>query len=338
MIFTSETTASAERIPVRAGFGDYDHTRDLWTGGVTSDTLALDADVVGAPEEIFSRFLEGGEWDAAEMSFAVTAALRGRGDDSLVVLPVFPGRSFRHGSIYVRSDGPVAEPADLAGRRVGIPVWAQTAGVQVRGLLASEHGVDLRSIEWVRAGVDTPGREEPVGLPLDSYRIRSAPGATLDRLLLDGEVDAVISARPPASVERRDPRVRRLFKKHTFDEMDYARRSGVFPIMHVLVMRREFHDAHPGAAHELQRMFTEAKDRSIRRALNSVVPSYPLPWAAANAARARDLIGDDFWPYGVESNRTTIELFLDHCADQSITPRRLGVDELFLRAPEPASA
>ncbi|ROO87612.1 4,5-dihydroxyphthalate decarboxylase [Actinocorallia herbida] len=324
-----------ERLAV--GVGDYDHTRDLWTGGVTSGALELDVTVAGSPEEVFSRFLEGGEWDAAEMSFAVAAALRGQGDDSLVVLPVFPARAFRHGAIYVRSDGPVGEPADLAGRRVGIPAWAQTAGVYVRGLLASEFGVDPRSIEWIQAGVDEPGRKEPVEIGFEGFRIRSEPEATLDRLLLDGEVDAVISARPPASVERRDRRVRRLFKKHTFDEMEYAKRSGIFPIMHVLVVRREFHDAHPGFSFELERMFTEAKDRSIRRALSAVVPSYPLPWAAANAARARDLIGEDFWPYGVEPNRPTIELFLDHCADQSITPRRLDVDELFLRAPSTAS-
>ncbi|MEE4495258.1 hypothetical protein [Streptomyces sp. BE230] len=329
---------AGERIALRAGFGDYDHTRDLWAGGITSDLLDLDATVAESPEDIFSRFLEGGEWDAAEMSFAVAAALRGKGDDSLVVLPVFPARAFRHGAIYVRSDGPVGEPADLAGKRVGIPVWAQTAGVYVRGLLASEFGVDIRSIEWVRAGVDTPGREEPVEVPFGAFRVRSAPESTLDRMLLDGEVDAVISARPPAAVEQRDPRVKRLFKKHTFDEMDYAKKSGIFPVMHVLVVRREFHEAHPGAAHELQRMFTEAKDRSVRRALSAVVPSYPLPWAAANAARARDLIGDDFWPYGIESNRDSIELFLDYCADQSITPRRLDADELFLRAPDVASA
>lgn len=333
-----ETAKSPDRIAVRAGFGDYDHTRDLWAGGVTSDLLDLDATVADSPEEIFSRFLEGGEWDVAEMSLAVATALRGQGDESLVVLPVFPARAFRHGSIYVRSDGPVGEPGDLTGKRVGIPVWAQTAGIYVRGLLASQYGVDLHSIDWVRAGVDAPGRKEPVDVPFDAFRIRSAPQSTLDRMLLDGEVDAVISARPPAAVEQRDPRVGRLFKKHTFDEMDYAKKSGIFPIMHVLVVRREFHDAHPGVAHELQRMFTEAKDRSVRRALSAVVPSYPLPWAAANAARARDLIGDDFWPYGIEPNRSAIELFLDHCVDQSITPRRLDVDELFLRTPEPTSA
>lgn len=315
---------------ISIGFGDYDHTRDLWTGGVTSADLELDCTVVGSPEETFSRFLQGGEWDAAEMSLAVATALRGQGDDSLVVLPVFPARAYRQSAIYVRADGPT-EASELNGARIGIPVWAQTAGVFVRGLLASDHGLDLKSIRWLQAGVDSPGREEPVELDTSAFTIERIPDLSLNQLLLAGDVDAVISARPLASVGGRKGAARRLFPKFTFDEMAYAKESGIFPIMHTLVVRRSYLERHPEAAGALVEMFTEAKDRSLARALSPTVPSYPLPWAPANAERAKGLLGSDFWPYGLDSelNTKTLNTFLDYCVDQAITPHRVTIEDLF---------
>jgi len=315
---------------VSVGFGDYDHTRDLWNGRVALSGVELAPTPVDSPEELFERFLGGGEWDAAELSLAVTAARRAQGDDAIIALPVFPARAYRQSSIIVRADGPT-EASELNGRRVGIPVWAQTAGIYARGLLAADHGVDLRSITWVQAGVDEPGRTEPVALDVEGFDIRREPDRSLDELILAGDVDAVISARPPASVRDRDPAVRRLFPKFTFDEMDYAKRSGIFPIMHVLVLRREAYERVPGIADQLIEAFTDAKDRSLARALRAVVPSYPLPWAAANAERARGLLGDDFWPYGIDANRTTLDAFLDYCVDQEITEARLSVEQLFAR-------
>ncbi|MCC2033253.1 hypothetical protein [Microbacterium allomyrinae] len=317
---------------VRVGFGDYDHTRDLWNGRVSFGEGELEATPVDSPEELFSRFLDGGEWDAAELSLAVATARRAQGDDSLIILPVFPARAYRQSSVFVRANG-IAEAAELNGARIGIPVWAQTAGIYARGVLASDHGVDLRSVRWVQGGVDEPGRKEPVDLDLDGFDIRRETDRSLDDLLTSGELDAVITARPPASAQGRGAAVQRLFPKFTFDEMDYAKRSGIFPIMHVLVLRRAAYDRNPAVADELVRSFTEAKDRSLRRALSAVVPSYPLPWASANAERARGLLGDDFWPYGVEANRATLEVFLGYSADQGITATRLSIDELFTREP-----
>lgn len=314
---------------VRVGFGDYDHNRDLWTGGVVVPECELECTTLAAPEEIFSRFLAG-EWDAAEMSLAVSTALRGKGDDSLVVLPVFPARAYRHGSIYVRADGPQV-PADLSGRRIGIPVWGQTAGVYVRGLLASDYGVDLKSIRWVQAGVNEPGRTEPVDLDTSDFDITAAPESSLDQLLIDGKVDAVISARPPECVVNRDRRVKRLFPKYTFDEMAYAEKTGIFPIMHTLVLRRSVYEENPEIADGLINAFTEAKNRSIERSMSLTVPSYPFPWSGAHAQRAKGLLGADFWPYGIEANQRSLDVFLEYCAAQSITPRRLTTSELFDR-------
>jgi 4,5-dihydroxyphthalate decarboxylase len=313
---------------VRIGFGDYDHTRDLWNGRVTVPECELDCTPVDNLGEVFRRFLEGGEWDAAELPLATVTAMLGQGDDSLVVLPVFPARSFRHGTIYVHKDGP-QNPEDLAGKRIGIPTWAQTTGIVVRGMLASEYGVDLNSISWIQPGAHTSERKETTPLDVPGFDVTRVDGTTLDQLLLGGEVDAVISTRPPVGTERRDSPVRRMFEKWTFEEMSYTRKTGLYPIMHVLALRRAVYEAEPSVYTGLVKAFTDAKDRAVKRAKNTTVPSYPLPWAPSNMLRTKEFLGDDFWPYGIEANLPTIEKFLDDCAQQSVTPRRLSIDELF---------
>lgn len=311
--------------------GDYDHTRDLATGRVQAEGLALRCVNVETPEELFERFLHGGEWDAAEMSLAVCCTLRARDDERFLAIPVFPARSFRHGAIYTQLGGPTS-PGELAGARIGIPVWTQTAGVYARGILADRYGLRLEDVTWIQAGVDAPGRVEPVALDLGAFEVIAAPERSLDDLLLSGDVDAVISARPPASIERGDRRVRRLFASPEAEEIAYFRATGVFPIMHVLALRRAAHEAHPGGARSLFDAFGEAKRRSLRRVSATTVPTLPLPWAATHARAARELIGDDFWPYGVEPNRPALEAFMGYAAQQGLTDRCLIPDELF--APE----
>jgi 4,5-dihydroxyphthalate decarboxylase len=241
---------------------------------------------------------------------------------------VFPARSFRHSAIYTRTDGP-KRPADLEGARVGIPVWCQTAGIVVRGFLADRYGLDLTSVTWVRAGVDEPGRAEPVEFDQGPFQLTSEPQRTLNELLLSHEVDAVISARPPACVVSGDSRVRCMFPDAQAQEHTYYRDTGIFPIMHVLVVRREVLADRPTLAGELTRAFTLAKDRSLRRAAEATVPSYPLPWVAAHVRDAVDLLGEDFWPYGIESNRPTLAAFLHDAHEQRVTTRLLELDEVF---------
>jgi 4,5-dihydroxyphthalate decarboxylase len=308
--------------------GDYDHTRDVVSGRVALDARCV---AVDTPEELFARFLDGGEFDAAELSLAVCTILRGRGDDRFVALPVFPARAFRHSAIYVGADGP-SSPRELAGATIGIPVWAQTAGVYARGILASRHGLRLEDIRWVQAGVDTPGRREPVAVDYGRFDVRNAPDRSLDELLLSGAVDAVISARPPASIERGDPRVRRLFADPAAEEAAYFRDTGVFPIMHVLTVRRAALERWPQAPAALLAAFEEAKARSLARAAATTVPGLPLPWAARHAREARALLGDDWWPYGLEPNRAALDAFLGFAADQQLTDRRLAPDDLFAAA------
>jgi len=316
--------------PLTVAVGDYDHTRDLFSGEIVTHDVAYKA--VARPEELFTRVLEHDEFAAAEMSLAVATSLASRQDGRFVVLPVFPARSFRHGAIWTHVEGP-SHPSELAGCRVGIAVWVQTAGVYVRGILSSRYGVDLTSINWIQAGVDTPGRREPAPFEAGAHRIIALTDRTLDELLLAREIDAAITARPPAAAERRDPRVRRMFADVEEEERAYFRDTGVFPIMHVVVVRRSALRDRPDLATELTAALTAAKDRAIQRALSATVPSYPLPWASLHAHAAQDLMGEDFWPYGVSPNELALETFLGYAHEQGITARRLSTKDLF--APEP---
>jgi len=307
--------------------GDYDHTRDLAHGVVKAEGIELVH--LNLPlEEIFFRFIKFREWDVSEMSFAKYVALRSQDDDSIVALPVFPSRVFRLSSIYVRPDGKVRAPADLRGARIGLPEWAQTAAIYTRGYIAHELGIPLASIEWVQAGVNEPGRAEKVALRLpEGLRLRPEPTRSLNDLLLAGEVDAVLSARPPAALA--DGRLVRLVPDYRAAEEAYYRKTGVFPIMHVVALRREVLDPYPWAAMNLLKAFEQAKRRSLARLSDITASHAPLAWMGDYVARMRALFGDDPFPYGIEPNRRTLDAFLQFAHEQGVCHRRLDPEELF---------
>ena len=311
---------------------DYDHTADVVTGRVPVGGVDLTALVLPV-EEIFFRMLTYREFDVSELSFAKYVSLRSQGDDSLVAIPVFPSRIHRHSSIYVRRDGPVQAPGDLAGRRVGLPEWAQTAAVYSRGMLAHQYGLDLASVEWVQAGVDQPGRREKVALRLSpGVRVTPAPEDSLSDMLVSGAVDAVLSAHPPGCFEHRHPNIRRLFEDYPAVEAAYYHETGIFPIMHVVVIRGDRLQGARWMAGELFKAFEAAKARSIARMLDVTAPRVPIPWCYARAAEAQAMFGEDYWPYGVEANRRTLEAFLQYAHEQGVCHRLLAPEELF--APE----
>jgi 4,5-dihydroxyphthalate decarboxylase len=224
----------------------------------------------------------------------------------------------------------VAAPADLAGRRVGVPEWAQTAGIYTRGALAHQYGVRLQDVEWVQGGVNQPGRAEKVELALPpGLRLTPVADRTLDGMLRDGALDAVITARPPASFSAGHPDVARLFPDPVPVEAEYFRKTGVFPIMHVVAIRRDLFDRHPWVAMNLLAAFEEAKRRSVARTLDVAAARFPIPWGYAHAAAARALFGDDPFPYGLEPNRPTLEAFLGFAHEQGVCRRRLTPEELF---------
>jgi 4,5-dihydroxyphthalate decarboxylase len=313
-------------VELTLAIGDYDHVRDLVSGRVTAEGIALNC-MEFSVEETFFRFARFREWDVSEFSMGKFVSLRAAGDDSLVGIPAFPSRAFRHAAIFVREDGPVDKPEALQGGRIGIPEWTQTATVYARGLLHHDHGVDVREVDWIQAGTNEPGRIEGIDLkPPPGISITPEPDKTLNEMLLAGDLDAVIAAHPPHGL---GDGIVRLFTDPRAVEEDYYARTGIFPIMHVVAIRREVVDAHPWVPMNLLTAFRAAKDRAVERALDANAPKYPVPWSPANAQRAIEIMGDDFWPYGIEPNRTTLAGFLEYAHEQGVCERLLTVDELF---------
>jgi len=303
------------KLPLSLAISPYDHARDLRPQGIDLTVLSLPI------EEIFYRFTRFREWHASEMSFAKAVALLSQPAPDIVAIPVFPSRVFRHSAIYSK----ITKPADLEGKRVGIPEWTQTAGLYVRGLLAHEYGVDLRRIEWIQAGVRQPGRIEKVALSLPpGIRITPAPDKTLAGMLASGEIDAAISARDPGGA--------RMFPDYMPLELEYFRKTRIFPIMHVVVLRREVYERDRWVAMNLFKAFEDAKRASEARLTEIGLSHVPLPWLAEHARRWREAAGEDFWPYGIEANRPTLEAFLQYAFEQGVATRRFGPEELF--APE----
>jgi 4,5-dihydroxyphthalate decarboxylase len=316
------------RVPLTIALNDYDHVRDLVSGAVAVEGVELNC-VHHQVEEIFYRFTRFREWDVSELSLAKYSSLRAAGDRSLVGIPVFTSRAFRHSAIFIRADGPRDDPAALAGGRIGVPEWSQTATVYARGLLARDYGVAVDGVSWTQAGTNEPGRIEGIAVePPAGVSLTAQPSRTLNDMLLAGELDAVIAAHPPRSFEA-DEGIVRLFSDYRAVEEDYHRRTGVFPIMHVVALRADVHERHPWIAMNLVNAFTEAKDRSVARALDANAPRFPVPWGPANAERASQLVGPDFWPYGIEANRPTLTTFLEFGFEQGLCATQLAPEDLF---------
>jgi 4,5-dihydroxyphthalate decarboxylase len=326
---TGPRTDHASREPLSLAVGRYAHVHPLIDGSVRA--AGIDLRIVQLPiEQILQRAFRHREWDVSEFSFAQYVALRGRGDTSVIAIPVFPSRVFRHGSIFVAQDD-LSAPADLEGKRVGVPEWVQTAGVWARGILAEEYGVELASIEWVQAGVHEPGREEGISVALPAgVTLRARPDATLSALLDDGEIDAVISARAPRCA-RAVPRP--LIADYRAAEASWAERTGVFPIMHVLVLRADVYERSPWIAQCLVDAFSAAAQQTIAAMADGTTSFIPLPWIADELEQLTALLGGgSWWPYGVGPNRVTLETFLSYAQAQGLAPPSMEVDDLF--APE----
>jgi 4,5-dihydroxyphthalate decarboxylase len=264
------------------------------------------------------------------MSMGKYCSLVSQDDRSVAAIPVFPSRVFRHSSIYVRRDGGLRSFADLKGKRIGIPEWAQTASIYTRGMLAEEYGVRLQDVEWVQAGVNQPGRREKVELRLPAgVRYAPRPDSSLDAMLLSGEIDAAMTAHAPPSYDAGDKRVTRLAEDYRPVEEAYYKKTGIFPIMHVMALRREVLERFPWVATNLLEAFEAAKQRSLARALEITASRFPIPWITEMAARSCALFGGDPMPYGIEANRVTLDAFLRFAHEQGVCHKRLAPEDLF---------
>jgi 4,5-dihydroxyphthalate decarboxylase len=319
----------ANRLSLTLAMSEYEHSRDLMEGLIRPQGIAL-TPLVLPIEEMAHRYLKYFEFDMAETSFAKYVSLVGAGDAPIVAIPAFPARLFRHSAIYIRKDSSIASPRDLMGRRVGIAEWAQTAGLYVRGLLSEYYGVALDRIEWIQAAVNQPGRVEKVKLNLpESIRYTPRPDSCISDMLASGEIDAAISARPPNSFRSGDKGVVRLFPDFRAEEEAYHRNTGIFPIMHVVTIRRAVLERYPWVAANMMTAFGAAKDAAVERVREITTSRLPLPWGAAIAEEMTQRFGGDLWPYGVEANRHTLDAFCRFAHSQFLTPSLLTLEDLF---------
>ncbi|MGH3758324.1 ABC transporter substrate-binding protein [Actinophytocola sp.] len=327
------------RSPVRITFacGDYDRVRPLRDGRVVPAGVVLEHTVMPS-HRIFHEQVRFRRWDVSEMSLGSYLTLAARaghpGENPFVAIPVFTSRYFRHGFIWTNTASGIEWPEDLKGRRIGVPDYHMTAAIWMRGMLSDDHGVRAQDVHWLTGGLNTPGGTERIRLDVPGIRpgihIEPVPeDRTLDEMLASGEIDALMAALPPRSFERGDPRVRRLFADHVSAERDYYLRRGNFPIMHCVALRREVHEAYPWLARSLLDAFGEAKDLCLRELEAPGALPVTLPWLTDFLAEVRAVLGEDFWPYGVEPNRHDLATLIRYGEEQGLLARPLSVDELF---------
>ena len=315
---------------------DYDRTRALLEGRVGVAGWRIDAKAQ-PPEETFPRAVADAPFDVSELSLSSYLMQVSRGEGAYIAIPAFVSRAFHHGAIYVRTKRGIETPKDLEGRLVGVPEYQMTMALWVRGILGDEYGVDFRKIRYRTGGANKPGRKERLALELpEDMDVAPIPeGSTLNELLLAGELDAVIAPTPPDGFTAGDKAVRRLFTDPAAEEWAYYARTGLFPIMHVIGVRRTLADEHPGLAADLFRAFVEARNLAMREhdlTARSSANRMMLPWFADQWEATKDLMGEDFWPYGVAENRAELEAICRYSHEQNLGRKRLSVEALF--APE----
>lgn len=318
------------RLRLSFAIGNYDRVRALTEGRVRVDGVDLLC-LSLTPEETFFRQLVHHEFDVSEMSLGSYVAQKATGDDSFVGIPVFPSRCFRHSGIFVNTSSGIERPEDLRGKRVGVPEYQMTALTWIRGMLLDDYGVHPRELQWLTGGLHQTGRREKVSLSLPAeVKVDPIPAdSTLSEMLEAGELDAVMTARLPESFVRRSPAVRRLFPDFRKVESDYFRRTGIFPIMHTVVIRRELYERHRWVAQSLRKALAEAKNIALSSMYDTTALPTMLPWMHEEIESVRTMMGDDWWPYGFEQNRKQLETFVRYSFEQGIATRLVAVEELF---------
>lgn len=309
--------------------GDYDRTRPLFDGRVQIDGVDPVYMLLN-PEEMFFRAMRSQDFDITELSFSSYLVKHSRGECPYIAVPVFVSRAFRHTSIYVRKDR-IQRPEDLKGKRIGLPEYQLTANVWARAILEDDHGVHPRDVTWVRGGIDTPSRPEKISLQLPpDIRVESAPeGQTISALLDRGEIDGFIGPRPPNAVALRNPNIGWLFDDPTATAKAYYQRTGVFPIMHVVGIRKALAEQHPWLPMAVFKAFSQAKSVALDLLGDTSATKVTLPFVEEQLKAAKSVMGEDYWPYGVAASRQTLETFVRHHHSQGLSARLMDVAELF---------
>jgi 4,5-dihydroxyphthalate decarboxylase len=318
-----------QRLKLSVATTDYDHFRDFRLGTVTAEAIETTWSML-SHHEIFARFTFNREWVVAELSFAKFMAQASRPDSDIIGLPIICSRLFRFSSFYVNKSAGIRSVADLKGKRIGVPEWAHSAAVYMRGWMHNEVGVRLQDVHWVQAGANAPGRIEKVDLKLpEGVELTRIPDKSLSEMLASGEIDCAIIARPPTCFLEEDPRVERLIPDFLDREAEYYTRTGVWPIMHIIAMKKRILDDNPWVARNLYNAFEESKRRSLERLLDPAVSRYPLAWLPTYARKMRDTFGGDPFPFGIEKNRPTFEQMLLYTYQQGIAERHMKPEDIF---------
>lgn len=317
--------------------GPYDRMAPLYDGSVAIDGVTLTPRVIQFPVEIFSRMLKNDEFDIAEMSLTHCFTLRTQGKARFVAIPVFPSRMFRHGFTFINRRSGIRTPKDLEGRRIGVQGYQMTAAVWIRGILQREHGVSFDGVRWFEGGVNQPGVAggEAMSMRPDGSLAIEHIGdkRTLNDMLAAGEIDALIGAFAPLSL-RTNPDVVRLFPDYHQRERDYYQRTGIYPIMHALVMREELHRRHPELATNVYRACLTAKNTALQLARFSGAMRYMLPWLYEHLEEMDEVFGNDPWPYGLEQNRAALELFGQFLVEQKFVSTQPRLEDVFVAVDE----
>jgi len=320
-------------VPLTIACGPYDRMEGIRSGEVQIEGIDPTYVAIQFPPEIFTRMIKQNAFDVAEMSATTYLSLRPGGKFPFVAIPVFPSRVFRHGFIYINTRAGIESPKDLEGKRIGSFGYGQTAAVWIRGILKDEYGVDLSTARWFEIGED-PARRAPahgkgperrVPVPIEWI----GEPASLSDLLAQGKIDALIGAQAPGSLGR-DPAVARLFPNYRDVERDYYRRTKIFPIMHIMVIREPLHREKPWVAESLFKAFNESKRLAIRNMRFSGAMRYMLPWLYDDLDEIDRTFGRDPWEYGLAPNRANLEALARYLHEQGFVDQPIDVDKLFV--------
>jgi 4,5-dihydroxyphthalate decarboxylase len=312
---------------------DYDRTRPLADGSVQPDGIELQ--YLNQPvEETFFRMMKYKEYDCSEMSLSSYTASLHSENPPFIAIPAFPSRFFRHSCIFISAKSGIRKPEDLKGKRVGVPEYQMTAPVWIRGILSDDHGVKVTDYEHLSGGEEEPGRDEKLKINVPpAIRLKPiGPTQTLSRMLVDGELDALVTARAPSTFHKNPDQVKRLFPDYVDVEKDYYRRTRIFPIMHTIVIRRDVYEKNRWIAQALYKACVEAKKKVYELYAQTAAMPAMVPWLVAHLEEARAMMGEDWWSYGLEPNRAVLDTFLRYHHEQGLSKRRLKPEELF--APE----
>jgi len=317
------------RLRLTIAFWDYDRVRPLIDGTIQPEGIEL-APIISRPSDTFFRMLRHQEFEVSELSLSNYTMLRSRGDTTFTAIPVFPSRLFRHSCIYVNRNAGVEAPADLIGQRIGVPEYSMTAAVFARGLLLHEYGVEPETIEWFSGTQDGLQRPSRIDFELPGVKLTRMPlEQDMGPMLETGELDAIISPNAPQALGWPDSPVRRLFPDYRQTEQAYFAKTGIFPIMHTIVLRKDVYEKHPWAARSLFDAFVKAKEWAYQQLLETDALKLTLPWVVAEAEETQRIMGRDFWPYGIEPNRVSLEALPQYLQEQHLVPRVPAIEELF---------